>query len=71
MFARNVSIHLKSNMHRMNVANLNWGSQFPRLLWFHRECPLCNSIEFEMAESGAMDGPLSWFALAPYFRGKS
>jgi hypothetical protein len=31
-------------------------SRFPRLLWFHRECPLCNSIEFQTAEAGASDG---------------
>lgn len=49
----------------MNVSNLNWPSRFPRLLWLHRECPLGSSIEFKTAESGAMDGPLSLFALSP------
>jgi len=32
-----------------NIADLNWPSRLPRLLWISRNCPLCSSIEFKAA----------------------
>ena len=42
-----------------------WRNHLPRILWRHRECPLCTSVEFQAAESGAWDAILGWFALSP------
>jgi hypothetical protein len=47
----------------MNSGGLNWPSRIPRLLWMRRRCPLCTSIEFRQAESGALDGLLGLLTL--------
>ncbi len=49
----------------MSQSGLNWPSRIPRLLWMRRECPLCNSFEFKMAESGVLDGILALLSLRP------
>lgn len=49
----------------MNFANLHWPSSVPRLLWIRRECPLCSSIEFQTADSRALDRVLRLMAFCP------
>jgi hypothetical protein len=49
----------------MDIAGLNWPSRLPRLLWRRRQCPLCSSVEFKMAETHPLDSLLGMFALRP------
>jgi hypothetical protein len=49
----------------MDIADLTWPSGIPRLLWMHRECPLCSSIEFSTAESHPLDRLMRLFSLTP------
>jgi hypothetical protein len=49
----------------MDIAGLNWPTRIPRVLWIRRMCPLCSSIEFQTAESEALDGLFMLFALQP------
>jgi len=49
----------------MDIAGLTWPSSVPRVLWTHRECPLCSSIEFETAESHWLDRLLGLLTLHP------
>jgi len=43
----------------------NWPTWLPQLLWFRRQCPRCNSVEFKQAELRPVDGLLSMFAIHP------
>lgn len=49
----------------MNIAGLNWPNRLPQFLWIRRECPLCSSTEFKMAESHFLDSLLGMFSLRP------
>jgi hypothetical protein len=49
----------------MDLAEVNWPSSLPRLLWKRPDCPLCSSIEFREAEQHPLDGLLGMFALSP------
>jgi hypothetical protein len=49
----------------MEIANRNWPSSIPRILWKRHECPRCSSIEFRAAESHPLDPLLRSFALRP------
>jgi hypothetical protein len=49
----------------MSIAGMTWPGNLPRLLWMHRECPLCSSIEFKIAESQPLDRLLGLFMFHP------
>ena len=50
----------------MNVAaSTTWPSWLPRMLWFRRACPCCNSVQFKPGEARSLDGLLAMFALRP------
>jgi hypothetical protein len=49
----------------MDIAGLSWPSSVPRILWMHRECPRCSSIEFQTAESHPLDPLLGLLMLCP------
>jgi hypothetical protein len=49
----------------MESAVQGWLGRLPKILWTQRQCPLCSSIRFEVAESGPLDGPLRLFMLRP------
>ena len=48
----------------MDIAGVNWPSNFPQFLWT-RQCPLCGSNEFQAAELHSLDGLLRLFGLRP------
>jgi hypothetical protein len=49
----------------MDVAGLNWPNRLPRLLWMRRQCPLCSSIQFQLAETESLDVLFGLFGLRP------
>jgi hypothetical protein len=50
----------------MNVAaSTIWPNWLPRMLWFRRACPCCNSVQFKPGEARSLDGLLAMFALRP------
>ncbi len=49
----------------MAIAGLNWPGLFPRILWMHRQCPLCSSVQFQPAEAEALDAVFGVFGLRP------
>jgi hypothetical protein len=34
----------------MNSNRFQWPTEIPRLLWSPQKCPLCTSVEFQIAE---------------------
>ena len=38
-------------------------SWLPRMIWMHRECPFCTSIQFNRSEGTPFDRMLCGFAL--------
>lgn len=49
----------------MKSAALHRPPLIPRLLWMRRKCPLCNSVEFTMAEPEWQDSLLAPWRLEP------
>lgn len=49
----------------MNITRLTDLIRFPRILWGRRNCPLCTSIEFQVADFSSWDRALALFALNP------
>ncbi len=49
----------------MNIDAMTWPDWLPRILWFRRACPRCNSVKFKAAELRPYDGLLGPFALRP------
>jgi hypothetical protein len=49
----------------MDIAGLTWPSNVPRLLLMRRECPLCSSLEFKIAESQPLDRLLKLLMFCP------
>ena len=49
----------------MEIVNRLWPAGIPRVLWTHRECPLCSSVQFKEAEIIPLDPLLKLFALFP------
>lgn len=48
----------------MEILKIMWPAGIPRVLWMHRKCPLCSSIEFTVAETHPLDPFLKLFALS-------
>ena len=46
-------------------AKIIWPNWLPRVLWFRRVCPCCESIHFKSSEAHSMDQLCSLFALRP------
>jgi len=49
----------------MNAATMSWPNWLPRVLWFRRACPCCDSVQFKSAELHSLDWLLAMFALRP------
>jgi hypothetical protein len=49
----------------MKLNRFQWPTELPRLLWSPPKCPLCTSVEFQIAEKDPLDRPLSWIAFHP------
>ena len=49
----------------MDIASFHWPGILPRILWMRRQCPICSSIQFQLAESEPLDGLFGLFALRP------
>jgi hypothetical protein len=49
----------------MNHADIMWPNWLPRVLWFRRACPCCNSVQFKRGESHSLDELFGLFALRP------
>jgi hypothetical protein len=46
-------------------AKIIWPNWLPRVLWFQRVCPCCESVRFKSSEAHSMDQLCSLFALHP------
>jgi hypothetical protein len=49
----------------MNIGARTWPNWLPRVLFFHRVCPRCTSVQFKAGELRPSDGILGLFALRP------
>jgi hypothetical protein len=49
----------------MRIEGVGWMPRWPRLLLFHRVCPLCSSVEFKEDVPHLFDRLLRLFALQP------
>ena len=49
----------------MTAATMTWPNWMPRILWFRRVCPCCNSVQFKPGELHSLDGLFAMFALRP------
>lgn len=50
---------------RVNHAKIIWPNWLPRVLWFRRVCPCCESVHFKSSEVHSLDQLCSLFALRP------
>ena len=49
----------------MSVAATSWPDWLPRVLWFRRASPCCDSVKFKPAELKPLDGVWAMFAFRP------
>lgn len=49
----------------MTAATTTWPNWLPRVVWFRRVCPCCNSVQFKPGELHSLDGLFAMFALRP------
>jgi hypothetical protein len=49
----------------MSITKQDWPNWLPHMLWIHRQCPRCASVNFKPAEMRQLDELLSMFAVRP------
>jgi hypothetical protein len=50
---------------QVDHAKIIWPNWLPRVLWFRRVCPCCESVHFRSSEAHSLDQLCSLFALRP------
>jgi hypothetical protein len=56
---------VKNRLAARDRAKIIWPNWLPRVLWFRRACPCCESIRFKPGELHSLDGLCAMFALRP------
>lgn len=57
--------HFLERRFKVDHAKIIWPNWLPRVLWFRRVCPCCESVHFRPSEVHSLDQLCSLFALRP------